>query len=109
MVSDRQHDEERLPVRQLCVRLYILIVFVIYLDATRWHLATGVWRVVEDVVLALCLFLIAMSVPLSERCRTMIDSVGRKANDGPKHTLDAPEKIMMMHAPITKWHDTVAG
>ena len=67
MVSDRQHDEERLPVRQLCVRLYILIVFVIYLDATRWHLATGVWRVVEDVVLALCLFLIAMSVPLSER------------------------------------------
>lgn len=51
MVSDRQHDEERLPVRQLCVRLYILIVFVIYLDATRWHLATGVWRVVEDVVL----------------------------------------------------------
>ena len=63
MVSDRQHDEERLPVRQLCVRLYILIVFVIYLDATRWHL-----------------------------CRTMIDSVGRKVNDGPKHTLDAPEK-----------------
>lgn len=36
--------------------------------------------------------LIAMSVPLSERCRTMIDSVGRKVNDGPKHTLDAPEK-----------------
>ncbi|WP_428860850.1 hypothetical protein AB4920_05345 [Bifidobacterium dentium] len=92
MVSDRQHGEERLPVRQLCVRLYILIVFVIYLDATRWHLATGVWRVVEDAVLALCLFLIAMSVPLSERYRTMIDSVGRKVNDGPKHTLDAPEK-----------------
>ena len=29
---------------------------------------------------------------VSKRWRTMIDSVGRKANDGPKHTLDAPEK-----------------
>ncbi|WP_137657109.1 hypothetical protein [Bifidobacterium moukalabense] len=91
-MPDCQHDEGRLPVRQLCVRAYILIIFVIYLDATRWHMATGIWRVVEDVVLALCLFLIAMSVPLSERCRGMIDSAMRRVNDGPMHTPDAPEK-----------------
>lgn len=109
MVSDRQHDEERLPVRQLCVRLYILIVFVIYLDATRWHLATGVWRVVEDVVLALCLFA-HRHVGAVERTVSHHDRFGRtegerRAETYPRRT----RKIMMMHAPITKWHDTVAG
>ena len=108
MVSDRQHDEERLPVRQLCVRLYILIVFVIYLDAARWHLATGVWRVVEDVVLALPVP--HRHVGAVERTVSHHDRFGRtegerRAETYPRRT----RKIMVMHAPITKWHDTVAG
>lgn len=108
MVSDRQHDEERLPVRQLCVRLYILIVFVIYLDATRWHLATGGVesgrRCRAGVVPVPHRHVGAVERTVSHHDRFGRTEGERRAETYPRRT----RKIMMMHAPITKWHDTVA-